>query len=156
MSVHSWVEAARQDKYRQTPEHQQAISTIQSLLEGTTDADHAANTIASLYNPLLRSHPKVSPVVTLWVMVCEAVRLLGGDHQLAGRLIDLLNSISQLPDVLDEHGNTVSAPWKSAGYYWKDLPELATTFRESGIGMAFPYGVDKFNCVVPNCLEELC
>ena len=134
MSIQVWADAARQDKYRQDPEHQAAIAAIKSVLEGTKTSDDAARTIAGLYNPLLADHPQVSPVATLWVVICEAARLLGGDNELADRLVRLVNSLSKLPDVIDKHGKAVSAPWKSAGSYWKDLPEFAMIFREYGIG----------------------
>ena len=56
-------------------------------------------------------------------------------------MIDLLNSISQLPDVTDEDGNAITPEWKSAGVYWRDLPELAMMFREYGIGKSSICGV---------------
>ena len=134
MSIQTWANAARQERYRQTMEHQQAISTIQGVLEDTIDSDSAARMIAKLYNPLIIRRPEVSPVATLWEIICEVARLLGGDSDLAGRLTNLLNSISMLPDVVDKHGKAVTPSWTSASTYWKDLPELAVMFREYAIG----------------------
>ena len=127
MSVEAWAETARRDEYRQDPEHQQAIGIVKDLLEDKTDSDGAAVTIASVYNPLLKrgSSPMLFP--TLWEIVCHAGRTLGGETDIAERLVTLLNSFSMLPDVVSEHGNT-------SVVRWRDLPELAITFREYGIG----------------------
>lgn len=50
------------------------------------------------------------------------------------RLVDLLNSISQLPDVKNAQGNPMTPAWSSAGVYWRDLPEFTMIFREYGVG----------------------
>lgn len=134
MSVETWAIEARQDKWRQVFKHQRAIDTVQGLLEGNITSDTAAGIISSLYEPSIKLGPNPSPVATLWVILCDAVRVLGGNQELGGRLIDLLNSISQLPDVTNKHGNVITPAWNSAGVYWRDLPELTIMFREYGIG----------------------
>lgn len=141
MSVQAWANAVRRDQYRQSFEDQRAIDTIRALLEGSVTPDAAADTISSLYEPLIKRGLHPSPVATLWGILCDAVRVLGGDKELSERLIDLLNSISQLPDVTDEEGNAITPEWKSAGVYWRDLPELAIIFREYGIGKSRICGV---------------
>ncbi len=152
MSIDTWAEAARRDKYRQAAEHQRAIDTLQSLLEGKIDSDSAAGTIASTYEPLLKRGLKPSPVATLWVLICDAVRTLGGNRDIAERQVGLLNSISKLPDVTDEHGKAVTPEWSSAGVYWRDLPELAMMFREYAIGkfqnISQRYTQDSISCSV--------
>ena len=45
----------------------------------------------------------------------------------------MLNSISKLLDVTDEHDKTIS-PKGSVGVYWRDMPELVIMFREYAIG----------------------
>lgn len=132
MSIKAWADSARQDKYRQTTEHQRAIETFQGLLEGNTTPNTAADAISSLYEPLIKRDP--SPVATLWGILCEAVRALGGHKDHTERLVSLLISISQLPDVTDKYGNAITPEWKSAGVYWRDLPELSMIFREYAIG----------------------
>lgn len=53
--------------------------------------------------------------------------------------MDILNSISQLPDVKNAEGSPITPAWNSAGVYWKDLPEFTMTFREYGIGKSSIY-----------------
>lgn len=70
-------------------------------------------------------------------MICEAATILGGNQEIDERLISLLNSISSLPDVIDENGNAVKAgPCGNYGMYWKDLPSLVIMFREYAVGMS--------------------
>ena len=133
MSIEAWATVARHGEYRQAVEHQRAIDTLLHLLEGKTTPETAAGTIASIYEPPLKRGPNPSPVATLWAILCEAARTLGGNKELNERLIDMLNSISKLPDVTDEHGKAIS-PDGSVGVYWRDLPELAIMFREYAIG----------------------
>lgn len=134
MSIEEWADTARRDKYHQKAEHQRAIDTLQMLLEGKIDPDSAAATIGSVYEPLLKQDLKPSPVATLWGIFCSAARALGGDMETAERQVGMLNSISKLPDVTDQHGKAITPEWSSAGVYWKDLPELAMMFREYAMG----------------------
>lgn len=131
MSLEAWADTARRGEYRQAPEHQGAVDAIKALLEGTIDSDRAATMIASMYNPLLKRGFKLSPVPTLWEIICDSIRALAGNKDIAERLVRLLNSISKLPDVMDEHGNAI-APVR--GRYWRDLPHLGIMFRENAIG----------------------
>ena len=104
------------------------------MLEGDLEPDSAAGTIASTYEPPLKRAFKTSPVATLWGIICDVARSLGAKREITERQIALLNSISKLPDVLDEQGKAITPAWKSAGVYWRDLPELAMMFREYAIG----------------------
>ncbi|MCJ1462811.1 hypothetical protein MMC07_001414 [Pseudocyphellaria aurata] len=130
MSVGAWANAARRDKYRQGSEHQRAIDAFQELLDGNVTPDAAAGTIASLYEATIKHRRSVG---TLWGILCDAIRALGGDKERSERLVNLLNSISQLPDMTDEHGNALTPNWTSAGVFWRDLPELTMMFREYAI-----------------------
>ena len=143
MSIGEWADAARRDQYRQGSEHQRAIDTLQSLLEGKTDADSAAGTIASVYEPLLKQNLAPSPVATLWGIFCDAARALGGEKEISERLVGILNSISKLPDVTDQHDKAITPAWSSAGVYWRDLPELTMMFREYAIGKFRQFCFDK-------------
>lgn len=149
MSVEAWANTARRDRYRQHSEHQRAIDAFQGLLEGNTTPDATADTIASLYEALIK-HPSITTsVATLWGILCDAIRALGGDKELSERLVDLLNSTSRLPDVTDEHGNALTPDWKSAGVYWRSLPELAMMFREYSIGKRSTCGeCTKHDCLI--------
>ena len=157
MSIESWADVARQGQYHQSAEHQRAIDTIQAVLEGNLESDSAASTLASTYEPLLKRGFKTSPVATLWGIICDVARSLGANREITERQIALLNSISKLPDVLDGQGKAITPAWKSAGVYWRDLPELATMFREyaigklrtlsSGTGLVGPFVADQYGCV---------
>ena len=131
MSLEAWADTVRQGDYRQAPEHQGAIDVIKTLLEGTIDSDRAATMIASMYNPLLERGFKLSPVPTLWEIICDAIRALGGNKVISERLVRLLNSISKLPDVTGEQSKATTPV---RGRYWKDLPDLGIMFRENAIG----------------------
>ena len=148
MSLEAWADTARRGDYREAPEHQGAIDVIKTLLEGTIDSDRAATMIASLYNPLIKRGLKFSPVPTLWEIICDAIRALAGNKDIAERLVRLLNSISKLPDVKSEHDNAVSPV---RGRYWRDLPHLGIMFRENAIGefrtgAAAMYGKTSATC----------
>lgn len=133
MSIEAWADTARSREYRQEAEHQSAIDTIVHLLLGHIDAKSAADTIASNYEPRLKQGLSPSPVATLWDIICHAARVLGNQKEIAACLVNLLNSISALEDVTDEHGSHIHPPGSTAGVYWRDLPELAMVFRESAI-----------------------
>lgn len=139
MSIEAWANASRRGKYHQGVEHQRAIDTIQSLLEGEIDSDSAARTIAQLYEPLLKRRTDGSPVAILWSFICDAARVLDGNRGISDCLVDLVNSISKLPNIVDEHGKAITPSWSSAGEYWSDLPELAMMFREYGIGKFYSF-----------------
>lgn len=136
MSIQAWADAARQAKHYEGVEHQRAINELESLLVANTAPEKAATTISSIYTPLLKDRSKPSPIGTLWAILCDAVRALGGDEELADRLVQLVNGISKLPDVKDDQGNAITPKWAGAGVYWRDLPELSMIFREYAIGKA--------------------
>ena len=131
MSLEAWADTVRQGGYRQAPEHQGAIDVLKALFEGTIDSDRAASMIASIYNPLLERGFNFSPVPTLWEIICDSIRALGGEKVISERLVRLLNSISKLPDVTSEHSNATTPV---QGRYWRDLPDLGIMFREYAIG----------------------
>lgn len=136
MSIDAWADKARRSQYRQDAEHQRAIDTLKTVFEGKETPVRAANTIASVYEPMLKRGFQLSPVNELWGMICEAATILDGNREIDERLISLLNSISSLPDVTNENGDAVKAgPYGDYGVYWKDLPSLAIMFREYAIGM---------------------
>ena len=135
MSIEAWANAARRSQYRQSAEQQHVIGTLTEVFEEKTEPDRAASKIASIYDPSLKQNSQNSPVHELWGMICEAIKILGGEQKIDVRLISLLNSLAKLPDVKDNHGNVVNAG-ANGNYrmYWKDLPNLAIMFREYAIG----------------------
>ena len=134
MPIETWADAARQEQYHQSAKHQRAIDIVQAVLKGNLEPDSAADTIASIYEPLLKHGFKTSRVATLWAIICDVARSLGGNRDISKRQITMFNSISKLPDVLDGGGNAIAPAWKGAGGYWRDLPECAMMFWEHAIG----------------------
>lgn len=130
-SITAWADAAHTSNYYQDFEHR-TVDTFQSVLEGKTPSNAAAGTVSSLYGPLIKRDSQSCPVGEVWVIFCHAARAVGGNSDLTERLVDLLNSIAELPDVTDEHGNAIFPEWKSYGGYWGKLPSFAATFRDYG------------------------
>lgn len=48
------------------------------------------------------------------------MQALSGSTEANERLIDLLSSMRELPEVTDEHGNVLKHEW--GGRYWMELP----------------------------------
>lgn len=141
-SIKAWADIAHQDQYHRESEHR-TVDTFQSVLEGKTSPSAAASIISSLYEPLIKRDPESWPVGVVWGILCEAARAVGGNIDLTGRLVDLLNLIAELPDVTDEHGNAVIPEWKSDGGYWGNLPTFAITFREYAMGKLATYNLTQ-------------
>ncbi len=131
MSVQAWADTQRGERTFQEEHHQRAINTLQSLLEGKTDPDSAARTIASIFEPQLHHRRSPMPLDSLWVLIGRVAVALGGDKDIATRQIDFLNCLSELPDVTDRWG-TMAEPGGSV--YWRDLPGIAITLREEAFG----------------------
>lgn len=149
MSVESWANAVRQVKWRQKFEHQCAIDTIQELLNGDISPNTAAGAISSLYEPLIKKNFNPSPVATLWGVFCDAARNLGGSKELPERLLDLLDSISQLPDVTDMHGNAITPPMEKCGSILERPAGVCDLFREYAIGKSSIRGFTaKYKCPI--------
>ena len=133
-SIQAWANNARQSEYRQNPVHQNAINTLEALFREKIEPDAAAATITSFYNPWLKQGFAVSPVFQLWGMICEAIQMLGGNIFIDGILVELLNSISRRPDVMDQNGKAIGPSGGYTGVYWRDLPTLAVMLREYAFG----------------------
>lgn len=106
-SIKAWPDDAHRCKYYQDSEHR-TVDTFQSVFEGKTPLNAAAGIISSLYEPLIKREPYSSPVMVVWGILCSAAQALGGNSELAERLVDLLKSIAELPDVTDECGNAIA------------------------------------------------
>ncbi|KAL6719568.1 hypothetical protein ACLMJK_003810 [Lecanora helva] len=129
-SIQAWAKQARQSEYRENAIHQGAINTLEALFQQKVEPDIAAATITGSYEPWLKQGFAVSPVFQFWGMICEAIQMLGQNVFIVGQLVELLNSISTRPDVLDRNGRPVSPGGGYTGVYWRDLPALAVMLRE--------------------------
>ena len=117
MTINAWADAARGSPHHQDVEHQRAVDTPELVFEDKIDSNKAASTIASIYNPMLEHGFKFSPVAVLWAIVCEAVRKLGANREIDERPINLINSLSALPDVTDTNDNPISPGNGQNGVY---------------------------------------
>lgn len=132
-SIKAWADAARKDPHRQGVVSQRTINILANLFEGREVPESAAISIAALYDPLIRQRAPIGPVWGVWTIICEAIRALGGNAEIDLRLIRLLNAMTRLPDVTDGSGRPIGPGGGFAGVYWKDLPGLATIFRQYAI-----------------------
>jgi hypothetical protein len=119
MSVKAWADQLRSSENQQNPENQRIIDAFQSLLESQSTPEAAAGSIAAICEPLIKRNPNSLRNGTVWGILCDAVRTLGGSNEVDERLVDLLSSMTELPDVTDEHGNAIKHEW--GGKYWTDL-----------------------------------
>ncbi len=132
MSVKAWAQQKRSSNDHQDGEYQDMINAFESLLEGHSTPQATARNIAAICEPLIKRDPSNPRNGTVWDILCDAVRVLGGSKDINDRLIDLLSSMIELPEVKDERGTIIKHEW--GGRYWTDLPMWALTFREYGIG----------------------
>lgn len=136
--IKAWADQARHDRWRQTPLSQRAIDILEAMFEGKDTPERTAASLAEIYNPALKAGFQLSPVFGLWGMLCEAMRILGGDLSISKNLVQLLNAIARFPDVTDDKGKPIGPGGGYSGVYWKDLPAMGIMFREYAIGTHSP------------------
>lgn len=130
MSVQTWMSKALSSKKYQKPEAQHLIDTFQRFLSNESTSSEAADSIATILEPLIRKDPSDLCIGLVWHVLCDVVRDLGSDLEISKRLVDLVESLRQIR-VKDENGNIMK---NGPSEYWTDIPRLALTFREYGIG----------------------
>ncbi|MCJ1268949.1 hypothetical protein MMC22_008837, partial [Lobaria immixta] len=114
MSVEAWADAAHRSPYGRRFEHERAIDTFLSVLQGNTPPNAAASTISSLYEPVIKARSGNVSVGTLWAIFCgTSFRRQQGARRASSRPAQL--------------GLT------AAGLYWRGLPELTMIFREDAM-----------------------
>jgi hypothetical protein len=133
MSVKSWADAARSAAFRQNNDSQRALNVFEQFFVGESTSEACAYSIDAIYRPLLQADPQGSQLAAFWGIFCDAVKEFGNDQALLERLISLLDSIAQLPEVYDNSGNALKSAW--GGTYWSALPFFPMMFREYAMGM---------------------
>ncbi|KAI4281496.1 MAG: hypothetical protein L6R38_003644 [Xanthoria sp. 2 TBL-2021] len=113
------------------------------MFEGKDTPERTAASLAEIYNPALKAGFQLSPVFGLWGMLCEAMRILGGDLSISKNLVQLLNAIARFPDVTDDKGKPIGPGGGYSGVYWKDLPAMGIMFREYAIGTHSPPATNR-------------
>ena len=130
-ALSQWAANARKKQYDNADneeERAQAVTVIESLLNGEHSASTTARSIAAIYQPRIESGRRIT-VGDLWGTIIAATTLLDGAA--SELLVDLIIAIGNLPDVVGATG----VPIKLSGcVIWRDLPDWAWLFREYGIG----------------------
>jgi hypothetical protein len=124
-----WASSARHAEYQQTPQSQQAINILESVLLDKQTPSEAALAIDLIYEASIRSLNQQA-VGIFWSIYSSAIRACGGDGQ-ADKMTRLLIAVQSLPDIEDTTGFPVRDSDKCI--YWRDLPKWHITFREYGI-----------------------
>ena len=130
MSIQSWAAKARSSKEHQSPESRELIGVFQKLLMNEVTPEETAQGIAAITEPLIRANPSSTRIGSVWDVLCDAVRDLGGDLQISKDLVNLVLALKNI-EVKDDHGNVIK---HGPSEYWSHLPMFALTFREYGIG----------------------
>ncbi|KAF9639949.1 hypothetical protein BFW01_g11755 [Lasiodiplodia theobromae] len=102
-----------------SPDSRRVVELLQSLLNRTTSPQETAESLASLYDPHIKSGR--TNTAALWSIYCTAISDIEHDESSFSLLIETLLSLARLPDVVDNNGQ----PFKENGnLFWRELPEF--------------------------------
>ncbi|KAI5204342.1 hypothetical protein AUEXF2481DRAFT_27210 [Aureobasidium subglaciale EXF-2481] len=153
-SVSKWSASAREETRKNTSnsenknEDLRTIDVIETYLDGGRSAYRSAHTIATIYEPRLKSGQR-DDVANLWLIINEAARSISGPSP--ARLANLIISITRQPDVLSHSGHGVR---RMNGTFWRDLPDWGQMFREYGWEIDPPDGNDaEWHAQAPQLLN---
>ncbi|KAI3325926.1 hypothetical protein HD806DRAFT_552320 [Xylariaceae sp. AK1471] len=132
MSVQSWASRARSSEERQNVESQHLVDIFERLLTNQSTPEQAATDINAVLEPLMRTNPADLRIISVWGILCHAVRELGNDRQRSHCLVEFLESMKKL-QIKDEAGNDLKHDW--GGRFWSDLPAFGMMFRDYGIAL---------------------
>lgn len=138
MTPEEWAETALRLKHNRKPDQQIAIGILRAILRNETSPTQAARDVASTYAPGMRKETgQPGYAYCFWDLFCHCVRHVGSSAEHSEQLADLLHSIIDLPDLLDDDGRPVTAP--GGLRYWRDLPHFGWCWRDSGNWETFNY-----------------
>ena len=125
----SWSSALRHDPdvgyIVEQKADQKALLQLQALLTGLESPWTVAQTIATIYEPVLEKDSSGDGYgCHFWAIICYATRQFGGSVTQAERLATLLQHIAALPDVTTD---------KNGQVFWRDLPQFGFNFREHAV-----------------------
>lgn len=129
--VKSWASESRARDDHQSVEAQHIIDICEKLFLNKTSPADAAQSINDELYALMKANPADLRITSVWGIVCHAVRELGSDQLISLSVVQMLDALRKI-EVKGEDGNNIKKDW--GGYFWKDLPGFALTFREYGIG----------------------
>lgn len=109
------------------------MDILQGLFKSDISSNTTASRIVAIYEPLLKQGPRTSPMTTFWSILCDGIKVLVGDKEIAQRYVDLLNSISSLMEVETEHDSLAHPEERITTVYWKRLLDLGIMFRDYAI-----------------------
>src|SRR3569833_7989 len=130
MALQSWAASGlqRNSPSLRAPETQLAIPILDSVIQGSTAPDEAADSIAAIYHDRILLKEDRSSPQGLWRIICAAVDHCGTDNDVLTRLIQLIHSLSRI-DVTDASGCSVQSNMNK-DTFWKQLPGFALAYYE--------------------------
>ncbi|KAI8631826.1 hypothetical protein F5Y19DRAFT_376974 [Xylariaceae sp. FL1651] len=129
MSIPAWASKARSMKDYENDEAQKVINIFERLLTKDLAPEQAAADINTVLEPVMRTNRSDLRIISPFLILSNAVRELGSDREVSGRLVSLLESLRMI-QAKDESGNDLSYEW--GGKLWTDLPTFGATFRDYG------------------------
>jgi len=136
ISVQSWVSNAGSHDDHRSVQAQNIIKILESLFLRNITPRHAARVVNEELLPLIKANPAEPRIGSIWAVVCHAARELGSDRSISVLLVQFLDALQTI-EVKDDDGGDIRKDW--GGYFWKDLPGFALTFREYGISKTSPF-----------------
>ncbi|KAI1098039.1 hypothetical protein F4804DRAFT_325867 [Jackrogersella minutella] len=130
ISIQAWADISRCSTEYQGPEKQHLIGVFQDLLENRSTPEESANSASAILEPLIKKDPNDLRNLSVWTILCDAVRHVGSDLAASKRLLNFLKCIGRI-QVKDDHGNVMQ--YDGCHRFWVDLPTFALSFREYGI-----------------------
>ncbi|GAB7354879.1 hypothetical protein MBLNU459_g5520t1 [Dothideomycetes sp. NU459] len=134
LSPQAWAAETRQDEFTpKTEEARLTIGTVAAVFENSITPTSAAQKLATIWKgPLLRSKKETGtfPTYILWTIIAKSIPALGGDRPGLHRLVSMILSLSDQPDVLDEDGVAVRQSTVPDLVFWKDLPTFQHYLRD--------------------------
>lgn len=101
------------------PDSRRVVELLQSLLNRTTSPQETAESLASLYDPHIKTGK--TNTAALWSIYCTAISDIEHDESSFTLLIETLLSLARLPDVVADNGQPVM---ENGNIFWRELPEF--------------------------------
>lgn len=125
-----WAISARGNPLWERSEEQQTITIIQHLLTNKISPRKAAETLASTYEACIKQgDPRLWH---MWKAFFDAINQLGDNTDNLKRLAQMIRSVSNLPDVLDDRGQAIKSEINGQ-VFWRDVPGFGFYFSEAAI-----------------------
>lgn len=115
------------------PDGRRVVEIIHSLLNRRTSPQETAESLASLYDPQIKSGK--TNTAALWSIYCTAISDIEHDGPSYNLLIEMLLSLARLPDVVDNNGQPVN---ENGNVFWRELPEFPFWLSQGPASKSLP------------------